>query len=70
MAAVAIVKNKTWATPCVIPAPHLVDGIWNERPDNKRKIVLWENFDCAAIMADFFARMKEPQPVGSTGPLS
>lgn len=67
MAAVAIVKNKTWATPREIPAPILVDGLWSERPDNPRKIVLWENFDCVAIMADFYARMKEPHLPDSNG---
>ena len=61
MAAVAIVKNKAWATPRQLPAPILEDGRWNERPDNTRKIVLWENFDRAAIMADFFDRMRHPK---------
>lgn len=61
MAAVAIVRNKAWAAPREIPAPILTDGRWSERPDNKRKIVIWENFDRSSIMADFFDRMKNPQ---------
>ncbi len=57
MAAVAIVKNPAWATSRRIPAPILQDGEWMERPDNAREIVLWENFDRATIIADFFATM-------------
>lgn len=67
MAAIAIVKNKAWATPLEIPAPILKEGQWSERPDNTRKIILWENFDRAAIMADFFDRMKHPKPVQFIG---
>ncbi len=59
MAAVAIVKHPSWATLRGIPAPLLHDGEWMERPDNERQIVLWENFDSAAIIADFFATMKD-----------
>ncbi|UCG87485.1 MAG: nucleoside hydrolase [Gemmatimonadota bacterium] len=59
MAAVAIVKNPAWASPHSIPAPLLQDGNWTERPDNEREIVLWENFDRAAIIADFFATMND-----------
>ena len=58
MAAVAIVKNPNWATAKEIPAPRLVDGQWQERPDNPRTITLWENFDADAILADFFESMQ------------
>jgi purine nucleosidase len=61
MAAVAIVKNPAWATAVPMPAPILRDGGWTERPDNPRKIVLWENFDRKAIMADFYDRMENYQ---------
>ncbi|UCD24091.1 MAG: nucleoside hydrolase [Gemmatimonadota bacterium] len=57
MAAVAIVKNPAWATSRAVPAPLLQDGEWTERPNNEREITLWENFDRAAIIADFFATM-------------
>ncbi|KPJ84862.1 MAG: nucleoside hydrolase [Gemmatimonas sp. SG8_17] len=57
MAAVAIVKNPDWATSRSIPAPLLQNGEWTERPNNERAITLWENFDRAAIIADFFATM-------------
>ncbi|MBZ0255171.1 nucleoside hydrolase [bacterium] len=57
MAAVAIVKNSAWASPKKIPAPILVDGKWKERPENKRTIILWENFNKEKIMADFYESM-------------
>lgn len=63
MAAVAIVKNPAWATRSEIPAPVLKGGIWRERPDNPRRIVIWEHFDRAAILADFFATMRDFVPV-------
>jgi purine nucleosidase len=31
---------------------------WRERPDNNRKIVVWENFDKAIIMHNFYDRME------------
>ncbi len=57
MAAVAIVKNPGWATAVKLPAPILKDAKWVERPDNPRRIVLWENFDRGAIMKDFYESM-------------
>jgi len=57
MAAVAIVKNPSWASRRTIPAPALIDGEWVERPENTRAIALWEHFDRAGIMADFFDTM-------------
>lgn len=60
MAAVAIVKNPQWAERKTIPAPVLVDNKWQERPENTRTIVVWENFDKAAIMQDFYNSMKKP----------
>lgn len=59
MAAVAIVKNPDWATAVEITAPILVNSQWQERPENPRKIVIWENFDRAAILEDFFATMRD-----------
>jgi inosine-uridine nucleoside N-ribohydrolase len=58
MAAVAIVKNPAWAEKRSVPAPILIDNKWRERPQNKRNIVIWENFDKQAIMSDFYSRMK------------
>ena len=54
MAAVAIVKDPSWAAASRIPAPRLVDGKWENRPENGRKIVLWENYDRDRILADFY----------------
>ena len=64
MAAVAIVKNPAWATAVGVPAPTLENGAWRDRPDNPRRIVIWQNFDRAAILADFFASMREFVLVG------
>jgi hypothetical protein len=62
MAAVAVVKNPAWATPVTRPAPILREGQWVDRPDNPRRIVLWEDFDREAIMADFYATLASPRP--------
>ena len=59
MAAVAILKEPSWATPVRIPAPALVDGTWVERPENPRRITIWEDFDRDQIMSDFFKTMNE-----------
>jgi inosine-uridine nucleoside N-ribohydrolase len=59
MAAVAIVKTPAWAIPRSVPAPILQNGTWTERQDNEREIIVWEHFDRAAIVADFFATMKD-----------
>ena len=58
MAAIAIVKDPSWAEKKEIPAPLLVDGEWQERPNNPRKVMIWENFNKEAIMGDFFDRME------------
>ncbi|MFH5884679.1 nucleoside hydrolase [Halalkalibaculum sp. DA3122] len=60
MAAVAIVKNPNWAESKEIPAPILIDNKWVDRPDNERKITVWENFHIYAIMSDYFETMKNP----------
>lgn len=64
MAAVAIVKNKDWAESKTIPAPVLVNNQWVERPDNSRKIILWENFKKEEILEDFFKTMDDYVLVG------
>lgn len=60
MAAVAIVRDSTWAGKVEIPAPMLVNNQWVERPDNPRKITIWENFDKEAILEDFRNSMLSP----------
>lgn len=61
MAAVAIVKNPSWAQAVEIPAPFYEgkNKRWVERPNNKRKIKYWENFNVAAITEDFYKSMKD-----------
>jgi purine nucleosidase len=59
MAAVAIVKDPSWASAKKIPAPILRDNKWVERPENPRQITVWENFDSEKIMADFYRSMEE-----------
>ena len=58
MAAVAIVKNPSWATQNKIPAPELIDDNWINRPGNSRKIMIWENFDKEKILQDFYQSME------------
>ncbi len=58
MAAVAIVKNPAWATMRRLSAPILRENVWIDRPDNPRQIELWEDFDKAAIIADFYRSME------------
>ncbi len=56
----AILKDKSWGEYKEIPAPFMVDEEWQERPDNNRKVGVWENFDSDAILNDFFGSMKQP----------
>ncbi len=62
MAAVAIVKSPKWAEHRVIPCPVLIEGKWEERPDNERTIVLWENFNKTAIIDDFYETLDHSDP--------
>jgi inosine-uridine nucleoside N-ribohydrolase len=59
MAAVAVVKNPEWAETREIPAPVYVNRNWVERPNNPRKIIIWEWFDIYGIMNDFFVTMDD-----------
>jgi inosine-uridine nucleoside N-ribohydrolase len=59
MAAVAVVKNPDWAETREIPAPIYMNGKWVERPNNPRKITLWEWFDIYGIVNDFFVTMND-----------
>jgi purine nucleosidase len=77
MAAVAIVKDPSWAAAKRIPAPRLDDGKWVERPGNARTITVWENFCRECILADFYrvvgnprlARRGSPAKAGRAGKL-
>ena len=57
MAALAIIKNSAWAQTREIAAPTLHGMEWIDRPQNPRKIVIWEHFDRSAILSDFFSTM-------------
>jgi hypothetical protein len=58
MAAVAIVKDPSWAQVKEIPCPLYINNKWMEQPENNRKITVWENFDRDAIMADFYSTLE------------
>ncbi len=58
MVAVAILKDPSWGEKKEIPAPVLIDNKWVERPENGRKIIVWENFDKEGLLNDFYDRMK------------
>lgn len=58
--AAAILKNPAWATSRRQGAPSLVGKRWEERADNSRTIVIWENFDRDAIVADFVRTLEKP----------
>lgn len=59
MAAVAIVKNPSWAEAKTIPAPIFINNQWVERPDNERKIIIWENFNKKEIIADLIHSLQQ-----------
>jgi len=61
MAAVAIVKDPSWASASKIACPVLINNKWEEQPDNKRSIIVWQNFNKDAIMDDFYATMEGSQ---------
>lgn len=63
MAAVAIVKNPSWAKRTAVACPKLVADQWIEQPENARKILLWENFDREAIIGDFYRTLDDYQLV-------
>ncbi len=58
MAAVAIVKDPTWATAIEIPCPALINNAWVEQPDNPRTILVWENFKKELIIEDLYKTLE------------
>tara|TARA_A100001011_G_scaffold81659_1_gene84970 strand:+ start:8427 stop:9404 length:978 start_codon:yes stop_codon:yes gene_type:complete len=54
MAAVAILKNPSWAKSTSINSPVMIDNKWVERPNNSKKIKIWEHFEKDLILADFY----------------
>ncbi|MFL2502267.1 MAG: nucleoside hydrolase [Luminiphilus sp.] len=55
MAALAVIKNPSWAKTREIAAPKLHGMEWIDRSQNPRKIVIWEHFERSAILNDFFS---------------
>ena len=65
MVAVALLKNQKWGKAREIPAPVFIDDQWVERPQNERKILVWENFDRDGLIEDFFEVMSQPNPINT-----
>ena len=63
MVAVAVLKNESWGERKMIPAPILINNEWIERPNNKRKIAVWENFKKEKVLEDFYSSLANPVPV-------
>jgi inosine-uridine nucleoside N-ribohydrolase len=59
MAAVAIVKDPSWARSGRIPCPVLINNQWVEQADNSRSIIVWEDFKKEEILADFYATLED-----------
>ena len=59
MAAVAIVKDGTWAEKKAIPTPTMQLGTWVNRPEHRRKMIIWENFKKQAILDDFYRTIQQ-----------
>jgi hypothetical protein len=57
MAAVAIVKNPTWAKSSILTSPIMVDKKWGTQTNKSRKVILWENFEKEKIINDFYNSM-------------
>lgn len=59
MAAVAILKNPSWAEPRTIFGPsYSNESGWSEDKESSRNIVIWENFNRDMIIEDFYKTMK------------
>lgn len=67
MAAVAIVKDPSWAEAIEIPSPLYIDNSWVEQAGNSRKITIWENFNSEAIMSDFYSTLEMPVETEADG---
>lgn len=57
--AIAMVKHPEWGQQSTIPAPQMVDSLWQENPNNKRQVSIWDHFDKTSILEDFFQRIKD-----------
>ena len=59
LVALAVLKNSQWGEKRSIPAPIVVDEKWVDRPQNQKRITLWENFDRKAIINDFYKSLSQ-----------
>ncbi len=59
LVALAVLKNSQWGEKRSIPAPIVVDEKWVDRPQNQKRITLWENFDRKAIINDFYESLNQ-----------
>lgn len=59
LVALAVLKNSQWGEKRSIPAPIVVDEKWVDRPQNQKRITLWENFDRKAIINDFYRSLNQ-----------
>ena len=59
LVALAVLKNSQWGEKRSIPAPIVVDEKWVDRPQNQKRITLWENFDRKAIINDFYKSLNQ-----------
>ena len=59
LVALAVLKNSQWGEKRSIPAPTVVDEKWVDRPQNQKRITLWENFDRKAIINDFYESLSQ-----------
>ena len=59
LVALAVLKNSQWGEKRSIPAPTVVDEKWIDRPQNQKRITLWENFDRKAIINDFYESLSQ-----------
>lgn len=64
LAAVAIIKNPSWAQSKLHPCPVFENGQWVEQPENARQITIWENFDGEAIIEDLFQTLDQYEFAG------
>ncbi|MFC1619470.1 nucleoside hydrolase [Candidatus Neomarinimicrobiota bacterium] len=62
MAAVAILKNPSWAKSRSIPIPRLNGISWTDQPNHPKKVSLWEHFDRDGIIGDLYTVMEEHTP--------
>lgn len=59
MAAVAIVKNPTWAEAKTLKGIHMEKEKWVIDKTSQREVLLWENFDKQAILQDFYSALEK-----------